>query len=748
MCEIAAVKRRPLNDALDGLRSWRIGPVRNWLEGGFAGSTTVGPKDLSQLEAAVWWADERSENEVTTAARPILEAASRDTRLLAMTLLYFRLIAAMAWEEAWDVDGGEELIRASRTFVDARGSSLQDQDTIDVCARWLELLGDEFLVEAHSCVGSLSEWSDAAAQLSQRATQLARETDRIAIADLRDFLLAEAEAEVRYYAATSRAAAAAMAISAGRVQELGGAIDQLRIAEEGADPQDASELRAHRLSLTALASAADRPWLRIDRARVTFIYPFGLTGGTSATHVGITRQHAHGWHLGGQPVVDVRANLPLSDLWKTKDPLGRGYRGSALRLPEVQLVAPDGTVEHELAVEIWLSEMGNHLLRFDFTIEDCDPFALHDVLKAASPEFGDLTRGHRALVSILTNQQGDPLARWCSPVDLADALLTDLGASLRRCGDPDAGVSFAPTTLTAYTVIDAASAWTPSTGVTERVDNGQDLRHLFGSQVLSQPLGIAVTSIAQWAQYDHQDLSIAIGATGPTWLRRTENSATLASFGAPSYALDMISDCVVFEASLRGAFEAWNSELARFNDHVGTLLGEINARLAETGDNALTSAEIRTMEDALETRQLVLHDLIARCRSVIFFVSAPTLVTSPVMRVLLDDLLEAGDHQRQVASFNASAQALAAGKLESVFPKVRARVQEIEARELEIRERRVRLLTEALLAGVAVAGVSGLASLVQAGYALGPLPTIALVVSVVLLSCLIGVWIWRSSQQN
>lgn len=70
------------------------------------------------------------------------------------------------------------------------------------------------------------------------------------------------------------------------------------------------------------------------------------------------------------------------------------------------------------------------------------------------------------------------------------------------------------------------------------------------------------------------------------------------------------------------------------------------------------------------------------------------------------------------------------------------------AREREIRERRVRLLTEALLAGVAVAGISGLASLVQAGYALGPLPTIALVVSVVLLSCLIGVWVWRSSQQN
>src|SRR5690606_23134809 len=106
----------------------------------------------------------------------------------------------------------------------------------------------------------------------------------------------------------------------------------------------------------------------------------------------------------------------------------------------------------------------------------------------------------------------------------------------------------------------------------------------------------------------------------------------------------------------------------------------------------------------------------------------------PIMRSLIDRLLERSGYDRLVKGFDDAATALAGGRMESVLAKVRVQLETLEEKETERRDRKVRLITEALLAGVTVAGISGVASLVQTGYDLGPLATFLMVLAVVSVS--------------
>lgn len=429
-------------------------------------------------------------------------------------------------------------------------------------------------------------------------------------------------------------------------------------------------------------------------------------------------------------------------MWHTEDPLGRGFRGSTLRLPEVLLARRD---ESDLVArpEIWLSELGNHVLRLEVPLADCHPFALEHVLRILGPEGADLDLVGQEVRSVLPPPHDHS---WTSAADFAASVLHDL--AVRLCPPPqDPGLVFVPSLVTNVIILDQVRSWCPATGLREQVDDGEEVLQLFGTTLLTQPIGI-LTSIAQWARTGTGTVLTDIPGTGAgCWISQSENTASVVAFGIPSYAVDMLTDCLVFTATLPGLFAGWNHDLAIFNNRLADDLAEISGRL-DAAHDPLTSSAVRSLEHDLETRQLRLHDFVTRCRAVIFFVESPTLLSSPIMRSLIDRLLTSAEYQRLVKGFNDSAATLAGGRLETVLGNVRARLEALEEEEATRRERKVRLVTEALLAGVAVAGISGVASLIQAGYDLGPIATVLMVLLVVVVSVCIGLAVWLSNRRD
>lgn len=520
------------------------------------------------------------------------------------------------------------------------------------------------------------------------------------------------------------------------------AVSRLHRAEALEDSIDRSELRAHRLSLEAMQAALAEPWLQVAAGRVICLFPFALRG--AADHEVLGRlDGAEEWLLGGVPVVSRRDSLPINDMWHTEDPLGRGYRGATLRLPEVVLPRR-GRPDLELHPEIWLSALGNHVLRLEGRLTDADPFDLEHVLRVLGPEGSELDLAGHHVRSVL---QPPHDRSWPSVAGLAADLLTDLARHLSPASHRPVDLVHIPSLVTNLVVIDQARSWCPATGERREVDDGDEVRLLFGAQLLTQPMGI-LTSIGQWARTDTGPVLTDITGTGRgSWIAQSENIAAVVALGIPSYAVDMLTDCVVFTATLSGLFGGWNHDLATFNDELASDLARISERLSSPGD-PLTSQQVRAVEQDLQTRQLRLHDFVTRCRAVIFFVESPTLLSSPIMRSLIDQLLDSADYQRLVKGFNDSSAALAGGRLETVLGKVRAQLETLEEEEVTRRERKIRIVTDALLAGVAVAGISGVASLIQAGYDMGPTETVLMVLLVAVLSVLIGIAVWLSSRRG
>lgn len=726
-----------LEAAIAGMEEWRVGPIRAWLEERLTPAHPGCVQDLAALEATAWWNSQGSEGLVGATSR-LVGAARTAPGTLAPLLLFVRFASMLAWEQEWEVDG----IRGVVDRIEAEVGAQERQDPeVRAALDLLVFLLAEFAVEAASLGGQLSDWAREAQSAASRGAELVDSVGRSGHGPVLAYVADQAAGEVDYYTAVAGAARAAARVPADRGRSLEAAITELRRVEEGEDPIDRSELRAHRLSLEALRAAVGRPWLEIASGRLVALFPFALRS-LSAQDLRTRLAGSEQWLLGGVPVVSHRDSLPINDMWHTEDPLGRGYRGSTLRLPEVLLSRRD---EDDLVAlpEIWLSELGNHVLRLEIRLTDCHPFALEHVLRILGPEGADLDLVGEAVRSVLPPPHDHA---WTSAATFATSVLTDL--AIRLCPPPqDAALVFVPSLVTTVVILDQVRAWCPATGERRPVDDGDEVLTLFGATLLTRPTGI-LTSIAQWARDGTGPVLTGIPAVGRSgWIARSENTATVAAFGIPSYAVDMLSDCVVFTATLPGLFAGWNHDLALFNSRLADDLADVSGRLDASAD-PLTSQEVKTLEHDLESRQLRLHDFVTRCRSVILFVESPTLLSSPIMRSLIDRLLDSAEHQRLVKGFNDAATALAGGRLETVLGKVRTRLETLEELEANRRERKVRLVTDALVAGVTVAGISGVASLIQAGYDLGPLATVFMVLFVVVVSVCIGLAVWLNNRRD
>ena len=515
-----------------------------------------------------------------------------------------------------------------------------------------------------------------------------------------------------YYAAVGRAADAALSALIGEGDDLDEAIAQLGQAEIDQDDDEfcRAELRAHRVSLEALAAARERSWLWVDAGKVTIIYPFGLRGAPFSTVVTTVRHRASNWSLGGVELANQPTQLLLvDDVWRGEDPLQRRYEGTQLDLPPIHVQYSEAgaaaarskgaMTEFLLEPALVLSRLGNHHLRIEIEIEDAGPHTLAYVAWLGAPEFGDLTELDSSI------QLTGSSRSWGRLSDLVDDVLSDLATQLQADGlsvtlSARAGMSHVITTIYRASALPGG----------RRADavpltHAAHLYPLFGSQVLFHPVPSGVAALASWTLYQHQGQWIATSALVEEQLVMSGNHTLLASFHAPLFMVETVAEAVEFVVSLDGLFSAWQDDLADFYGRLRDDIDSFSQQLMSPNPSARSLTETtRTPDsretepiakpatdtgsieehlavvDQLEREQIRLRQFTTRARVSLLFVASPALVASPVMRHTIDDLLQTRPSWRGRHEFTQTAEQVLGDRLTQLIGSLtRRREAQVEA---------------------------------------------------------------------
>ncbi|MFD0785200.1 hypothetical protein ACFQZ8_14940, partial [Micromonospora azadirachtae] len=593
-------------------------------------------------------------------------------------LLYLETLFEEHWEEAWDIEPVLEHVR----FVGERWSRLAaqgqavDAEVAGLVLQMIELLAVKMVCNDAGYTGSLAAWSDLAGRVADRAERMLVDAASCPRSPLSTFMIERAGGDVRYYRALCLATRAVFDHFTTGEGEVDGAIRALREAEESLpDGIDRSEMRAHRYALEALAASGEQPWLQVEHGQVVYLYPFGLyedvaadgtSAGTPPSAVSLpkdlidtARRAAYDWTLAGcsvneHPQAKVSEDLSLCDIWKGDDPLDRQFRGMTITLPDLELTdvdRPDAEPQ-ALTVELRLSELGNHCLRIGLQLSGATPPQVYAAMVRVAPECGNLT----ALGTPLRMVESGPAApQWRRLSDFANQVIFDLAGQLARTMDRQVRCSARPGMYHVLLSVDRASIVSPSTGTVEPVRTAAELLSAFGAQPLCNPVRDGMGAVAEWLRYPVDAARLPVvdvpGFAGDL-LMRSCNTTLMMAPGTPSYQMRSLAETAEFVASLEGMFAGWQDQLAGYHQAVLEQLAEMTARLdrsrAEPDEAAISSAGhhrdvegLTELQGRLEAQQLRMHAFVMSSRTVLMFLTAPSLVTSPAIRVTIDRLLVA-----------------------------------------------------------------------------------------------------------
>jgi hypothetical protein len=734
-------------EVLDALGTGDGTPLRNWLTGALAAA--MQPEQVSALAGLGRWNDTRGDDSRSGTALAGLRNAVRLTAgepvLSALLALYVRHECNAAWEVSWDHGPIRTAIEAAE-----QERSLLPADT-EAWARsepaWalLRLLDREMLVESAAASGVLATLSHHAGLAAAQASAIAALCRSLPPDAVVSHVAEVAYRESCYYLALAGAAQAADEHVRTGDRDLGPAIDALVRAEAvfADDEVCRSELRAHRASLEALETTTGQPRLHIGAGSVVYVYPFGLRGVTAGRAVEALRTTGHLWTLAGLAVVRVAGELPLNDIWNGNDPLQRLYAGAAAFLPDILLPDEGLGRPHQLTVEVRLTELGNHCVRIEAPLRDANPQALYAALLRAAPEAADLRELGLPIVPAVPGAE----PQWGRLTDLATEICADLCSQFtQHAGVPEVQVSTRGGTYHVVTrVQEAGAADGPSADRTTPVSDPEELLGLVGGAVLSHPVRHGVSAVAEWVRYP-AGAGTRIDAPGMVddLVIRTENTTTIACPTAPSYMIDPFQEAAEFVATLDGLFAGWHVELA---DHYYRITREMKQLSLELGrprsDDGWDATDLDRRQRELEAAQHEMQVFVMASRLRLMFITAPSLVTSPVIRTTLDHLLDAAGFEKARADFVGTVEDVVGDRAWTLIDtSVRRRQVLAEERQREETARseaqreavaaRGRRRMDILLAGVTAIGISGILSILQAGYDLKGWLSAALAASAVL----------------
>jgi len=720
----------------------------------------------------------RHERRVAATIRRAFAAANGLPSAGPLLALYLKFECETAWEVSWHHEPIRLVIRSA---VDAwrqlstKGQAATEAALAALALDCLQIVDLEMAVENAASCATLTRYARCAKQAAAFAARVKMNADRHAGSPIGSYVADIAYREASYYNAVQLAVHAVHRHFTVGDADLSTAIRVLAEVEqhELIDEIDRSELRAHRYNLEALRAVADQPWLQVDHGKVVYMYPFGLRGAAPEDLVQVLRRHGQGWTLGGLATAAVVPNLLLNDIWKGDDPLERQYRGAAVRLPSLLVPDPDGAGEPlTMDVELRLSELGNHYLRIECELAGAAPHRVYAAMLRAAPEFGDLAELGYPIRPASVGHAETP--EWGQLAEFAEAVIGDLAGQLNQHG----GVIAASARPGMYHVVISvlrASTRTGGDGPVEPLVAPATLIQTPGGEPLRHPVRHGVSAIAEWVRYPvAAETVIHAPDFEDDLVIRTGNTTVVAMFGSPSYMVGAVEEAAEFVASLDGLFAGWQDELAGYYKQVRPALLEMTRRLergrggrrpasATVADRERTVEFLLQSQELFERQQLRLHAFIMASRSTLIFIASPSLVTSPVIRLILDRLLDAAEFHRLRSEFVVTVEEVLGDRLGTVIAALVRRRQERDAEEAQLRqaeleraakaeaerrerearaeaereeqaERRQRQRIDTILAAVAAVGISGVIQVVQSGFELKGIVTYLLVAMVVLVA--------------
>jgi hypothetical protein len=660
-------------------------------------------------------------------------------------LLYLRYEVAETWEVSYHFALLWDTLGAAVDYFAAHPMPADDDESIAVASALalIECLDAEIRAEnamVCSSPGALARAAGAAADKARLAVELAARVEP-AMPWFTAYVTELATAREVYNRALAIAAGALVAFLESGTP-LGPAIAAVSAAEEGLgrDERARSCLQAHRFSLIALADAADRGWLRVDRGKITYLYPFAIRGMTATDVVRTAAQEAGGWRLGGVRPVEVHQSLNLDDVWDGSDSLGRRYDGTHVGLPDVAIWL-DGEKIQSVRVQLRLSLLGNHYVRFEADLAGASPDAIYAMTLRAAPESGTAE-----LVFDGGGAEGADTAAP-GPIRLSD-LAVRLTEDLRdRLGGAGAGVQAItrPGMFRLVISVNAASRVCRREGRTDvhEIQTANDLADLVGGQVLTNPVTFLVGSMAEWIRYspDH-GLAREVRVLAEEWVVCTSNTTLIAGLGVPMWGAGTRETVAEFVASLEGLFAGWSSELAGYYQSVQRLQERLPGLEEARG---MTVEALRELADDLEREKIRLRDFAIETRATVGLIRSPSLVASPVAASMLAILLEWSDFGRRIRDLEVTVEEVLDERLGLSIEKLaRQRVEQEIAEEARVQQRQ-RAKLDTLLAVIAAIGLSGLGQILQGGFDLGEQGSLVTILAIVVLSVIVGGFFWWSA---
>lgn len=719
------------------------------------------------LASADGWSEESSRR--AHRCLPLaMRAAAEHPCALPVFLLYIRHVCEQAWELTWNHAAMHDVIDV---VTDARTSDVgmfARNDGAQACARLVEFLRREFAVESAMLTGALGALH-ATVTAAHRDIEDIVENVKAESADwpLRALVLEEAESEEVYFACLDTATVATRRYLRREIETVAPAIATLEgaLAGPALRAEDASEIRSHLAALDALEAARDRPWLQVTEGCVVVLYPFSLRAGRSdVSGQVVTQALADGgtWTLGGlAPTEPPKSSLAVSDAWQGDDALGRHFRGTELVLPDLELRQhvprlENGTGEAMIArrigVKVQFSALGNHVVRFEVDIADAGPGDLAEAISIASPVYGDLFELDGMVSLVRADAESDTRTQWSRLATVAEDMIQSVATRFDSDSDMPTKVSARRGMFTVISVIHRARVFE---GVADAVGvemkSARLLPDLFGAQPLVHPMPGGATSVADWSSYDLDELRrYSLLTLNDELLAANANTALLASFRSPAYAISTVRSYVEFAHSLQGMYAGWNDEVAGHAQEIAARLDEVDDRLKESLDSvdARGADALQATLVSIERAELRLQRFLQGNQATMLFIESPSLVTSAALRLDLDTVLESSGYTALRMGFMDAKNEVLGNRLQELLAIASRRISDRLEQDRARQAARNRRILDAVAVGIGVIGLSGLISVLQGGYSLKGWPSAVFVGVLSLLAIVFMAFSWRASGER
>lgn len=186
-------------------------------------------------------------------------------------------------------------------------------------------------------------------------------------------------------------------------------------------------------------------------------------------------------------------------------------------------------------------------------------------------------------------------------------------------------------------------------------------------------------------------------------------------------------------------FAAWQDELSHFYLSLAPHLQAL-----ESADDGALETSLATLEHG----HLRLRQFLTSARVTLLFIGSPALVTSPVMRSTISQLLDLRPVWLQRTDFtDVAGQALADRVTDQIETWLRRR-EEARARREEEAAKRNQLRIDTMIAVLTAIGISGVLAMIQTGYDVEQWGSVVLVVLVLVLAAFVGLASYRWSRRT